>query len=302
MKSTSTSLIAILGPTASGKTAYAIELAKRLNGAIISADSRQVYAGMNIGTAKPRDAWIPDQVGDDIVAHSPERPDSIDGVPHYLLNIATIDQTYTLSNWLDDARRVLEIILSNKQTPIIAGGTMLYIDALLDGYNLPTIEPNPEYRKRLEQQSPELLYEQLKKLDPAACAFIEPHNTRRIIRALEVMNATGEKFSDLRTSQAQYTSTRIGIFPEWEIMKTNIEKRSQDMLMQGLVQEARELRSNYPASPLLQTINYKQALELVDTTCTEQEALASMSQATLRYAHRQMSWWNRRNDIGWICV
>ncbi len=286
---------AIVGPTASGKTAYAINLAKQLNGAIISADSRQVYAGMNIGTAKPIDAFLD-------APHSAATPDIIDSVPHYLLNITTIDTAYTLSDWLKDAQQALEIIVRNNQTPIIAGGTMLYIDALLDGYDVPNIQPDQEYREKLEQESPEALYKQLQEQDPASCNFIEPHNTRRIIRALEVIRATGERFSDLRKAQSQYDSTRIGIFPDWEIMKSNIQKRSHSMLADGLVQEAAALRKAFPSSPLLETINYVQALQLADNTISESDALTSMSQATLRYAHRQMSWWNRRTDIGWICI
>ncbi|HSX24598.1 MAG TPA: tRNA (adenosine(37)-N6)-dimethylallyltransferase MiaA [Candidatus Andersenbacteria bacterium] len=296
MKSTSKSNIVVLGPTASGKTAYAISLAKQLNGAIISADSRQVYAGMNIGTAKPQEAFSD-------IPHSPATPDIIYGVPHYLLTIASSNSSYTLSDWLRDAAIALEEIKKSKKIPIITGGTMLYIDALVDGYDVPNIEPNPELRKALEQQSPEILYKKLQELDPVACTFIEPHNTRRIIRALEVIDATGEKFSDLRRASAsRHNATRIGIFPGWDSMKINIESRSHAMLRQGLVHEAVALREKYPASPLLATINYKEALQVADGVCAQEEAAAKMSQATLRYAHRQMSWWNRRSDIGWICV
>lgn len=286
---------AILGPTASGKTAYAIDMAKRCNGAIISADSRQVYASMNIGTAKPNDAFADSP-------HSITTPDIIDSVPHYLLNIATIDTTYTLSDWLRDAKHALEIILQNNQTPIIAGGTMLYIDALLDGYDIPNSKPDLELRAKLEQESPEILYKKLQEQDPESCTFIEPHNTRRIIRALEVMQATGKKFSELRKANQQYSSTRIGIFPDWDIMKVNIQKRSHEMLSNSLVQEAVALRKAFPSSPLLETINYNQALDVADEKISEAEAIASMSRATIRYAHRQMSWWNRRADIGWICI
>ncbi len=288
--------IAIIGPTASGKTAYAIELAKKLNGAIISADSRQVYAEMNIGTAKPHEAFSS-------ITHDPAIPDMIDNVPHYLINIASPDQSFTLSDWLATATIALDEITKSNKIPIIAGGTMLYIDALLDGYDIPNIQPNPELRNQLEKQSPEELYKKLQQLDPAACEFIEPHNTRRIIRALEVMDATGEQFSDLRTASAsEHAATRIGIFPDWDVMTKNIETRSQAMLADGLVKETVALRATYPTSPLLKTINYKEALQLADGELTQEEALAKMSQATLRYAHRQMSWWNRRNDIGWICV
>lgn len=289
-------LIAILGPTASGKTAYAIAMAQRMNGAIISADSRQIYAGMNIGTAKHPDAFSN-------TPHDPEISDDIEGIPHYLLNIASPDNIFTLSNWLASAQRALQAIQASGKTPIIAGGTMLYIDALTDGYDIPDIPPNEALRNTLEQQPPEELYTQLQQLDPAACAFIEPHNTRRIIRALEVIHATGQKFSDLRTaSAAPYDTTRIGIFSDWDTMKRNIEYRSHSMIKDGLVEEAIQLRIQFPASPLLQTINYKEALLLADNQLSQAEAIQKMTQSTTRYAHRQMSWWKRRTDIGWVCV
>src|SRR3989344_1802181 len=120
----------ILGPTASGKTAYAISLAKQLGGAVISADSRQVYTGMNIGTAKPKEVWREE-------IHSIQTADIIDGVPHYMLNIATLDTPYSLSDWLSAAKHLIPILREEGRTPIIAGGTMLYIDALVDGYDIP---------------------------------------------------------------------------------------------------------------------------------------------------------------------
>lgn len=286
----------ILGPTASGKTAYAIELAKTCNGAIISADSRQVYAGMNIGTAKPQEAWAQ-------TPHSAATPDVIDTIPHYLLNIASPDQTYTLSEWLRDAKLVINIIKKNNQTPIIAGGTMLYVDALTDGYDIPEITPNSELRAELEKKSPEELYAILLKKDPAASAFIQAHNARRIIRALEVMDTTGKTFSELRTASASpYNFSRIGIFSGWDAMRTRIAARSIAMLDDGLIQEAVTLREQFPKSPLLETINYQEALQFVDNIISRDDAIAKMTQSTLRYAHRQMSWWNRRKDISWICA
>ncbi len=274
----------ILGPTASGKTAYAIALAKRIHGAIISADSRQVYAGMNIGTAKPKEAWK-------TTPHTKETPDIIDGIPHYLINIASIDTPYTLSNWLTDAKAAIEHVIAQGQTPIIAGGTMLYIDALADGYSLPNTPPNTALRAQLEQLSPEELYAKLIAQDPDAANFIEPHNSRRIIRALEVMSATEKKFSELRTkTPSDYTYTKIGIFNSWEMLEQNITLRAQDMVREGLEQEKQKLAEEYSNSPLLQTVNYKE------------HSVEEMVRSNIRYAHRQMSWWKRSKNIGWICV
>ncbi|MEO6078051.1 MAG: tRNA (adenosine(37)-N6)-dimethylallyltransferase MiaA [Candidatus Andersenbacteria bacterium] len=295
MKTTYPPLIAILGPTASGKTAYAIDMAQRINGAIISADSRQVYAGMNIGTAKPSEAFSDH-------AHNPETPDIISEIPHYLLNITSPEKNFTLSDWLASAHVALQEIKKSGKTPIITGGTMLYVDALLDGYDIPDIEPNIKLREELEEKKSEELYGLLIEEDPEACLFIEPHNTRRIIRALEVISATGKKFSELRKASSPSESNRIGIFPDWDIMRTRVGARSNAMITDGLMEEAVALRNKFPDSPLLQTINYKEALMLADNTYSKQEALEKMTQSTLRYAHRQMSWWNRRSDISWVRV
>jgi tRNA dimethylallyltransferase len=274
----------VLGPTASGKTAYAIALATRIGGAVISADSRQLYAGMNIGTAKPEGAW-----GN--TPHGLTTPDTILGIDHYLLNVTTIDTPYTLTMWLAAAKTCIKHVEAQGKIPIIAGGTMLYIDALVDGYSIPNIEPDEAFRAELEQKSPEELYKTLKQKDPAATEFIEPHNSRRMIRALEVMHATGKRFSELRTKHAPETTwTKIGIFSDWETIKNNITKRSSEMLTQGLEQERQHLAEQFPTSPLLQTVNYKE------------KTLEEMIQSNMRYAHRQMSWWKRKKDIGWVCV
>src|SRR3989344_4142029 len=220
----------ILGPTASGKTAYAISLAKQLSGAVISADSRQIYAGMNIGTAKPKEVWKN-------TPHSIETADMIDGVPHYLLNIATLDTPYSLSDWLSAAKTLIPIIQEQGLIPIIAGGTMLYIDALVDGYDIPNIAPNEMLRAELEQMPAEELYKRLLLQDPEAQAFIEPHNARRIIRALEVMEVAGTKFSQLRAKKSsEYDFQITGIFPDYDVLRERITVRAQQMITDGLAE------------------------------------------------------------------
>lgn len=275
----------ILGPTASGKTAYAISLARQINGAVISADSRQVYAGMNIGTAKPQEAW-------NNTPHAVDVPNTVEDVPHYLLNIVSINTPYTLSDWLRDAKQCIERIESNGQIPIITGGTMLYIDALVDGYSIPQIAPDEMFRTELEKLSPQELYKELLGKDPDASKFIEPHNSRRIIRALEVMHATGKKFSELRRKNtANNDFTIIGIFNDFEILRNRISQRAEIMIQEGLAQEISYLQHTYPYAKLLQTMNYKEDCDI-----------EKMIQSNMRYAHRQMSWWKRRTDINWICV
>lgn len=275
----------ILGPTASGKTAYAIALAKQLGGAVISADSRQVYAGMNIGTAKPIEAWKS-------APHAVEEADIIDGIPHYMVNIATLDTPYSLSNWLTAVNHLIPIIQQQNLVPIITGGTMLYIDALVDGYRLPDIAPNKKLRSELEQLPAKQLYARLTTQDPDATAFIEEHNARRIIRALEVMDATGKKFSELRARKTSTNNFQItGIFPDYEILRERITARARRMIADGLAEEIETIKNNYPASKLLQTMNYKENCDI-----------DAMMQSNMRYAHRQMSWWKRRTDINWICA
>lgn len=274
----------VLGPTASGKTAYAIDLARRVGGAVISADSRQVYAGMNIGTAKPKEAWS-------TAMHPVTVPDVIDGIPHYMINITSPDTPYTLSEYLAGAKQAMAEIFSQGLVPVITGGTMLYVDALVDGYSIPNVAPNETLRKELEVLSAEELYTQLLTQDPSAQAFIEPHNTRRIIRALEVFQATGKPFSYLRAKQPSDTAFHIiGIFPEWELLRQRITQRAQEMIDSGLQEEIQTLQKDYPNSKLLQTMNYKENCDV-----------EKMVQSNMRYAHRQMSWWKRRDDIYWIC-
>ncbi|MDA1169387.1 MAG: tRNA (adenosine(37)-N6)-dimethylallyltransferase MiaA [bacterium] len=275
----------ILGPTASGKTAYAISLAKHVHGAVVSADSRQVFAGMNIGTAKPREAWSN-------APHAVDVPDVIEGVPHYLLNIASVYTPYTLSDWLRDAKKCIAQIVSNGQIPIITGGTMLYIDGLVDGYDIPQIEPNQALRAELEKLSPQELYKELLEKDPETSTFIEPHNSRRIIRALEVIHATGKKFSDIRKKNKTDADFEIiGIFESFEILRDRISTRAETMIHEGLANEIAYLQTTYPNAKLLQTMNYKEDCDI-----------HKMAQSNMRYAHRQMSWWKRRTDISWICA
>lgn len=275
----------VLGPTASGKTAYAIALARQLGGAVVSADSRQVYADMNIGTAKPKEAW-----GN--TPHPIDQVDIIDSVPHYLLNITTLNTPYSLSDWLAAVKHTIPIIQNQGLVPIIAGGTMLYIDALVDGYDIPNITPNEALRSTLEQVPAEELYNKLIAQDVDAATFIEPQNTRRIIRALEVMNATGKKFSELRAKKASEHQFKItGIFDNYDVLREQIRTRAQQMIKDGLAKEIETIQKNFPNSKLLQTMNYKEHCDI-----------DAMVQSNMRYAHRQMSWWKRRKDIHWVCV
>lgn len=297
-------LIVLTGPTASGKTDLAIAVAQALNGAVVSADSRQVYVGMDIGTAKAVPKKLKDQSSKtkQTAKHDIQIPDVIDGVSHYLFNIRQPDQPLSLSEWQAAAFAAIDTIHKASLSAVLAGGTMLYIDSIVKNYELPTVEPNPALRIELEETAVEKLYEQLLRRDPAAGKFIEPGNRRRIIRALEVMAATNRTFSELRRQRpTPYDVRMIGLFDSWEALEKRIVARVGTMLNDGLIEETQRLVDRYGAQlPLLQTMNYKQALAVIQGTLTAKEALDDMRRANMRYARRQMSWWKNRPEIHWF--
>lgn len=285
----------IVGPTASGKTAYGIRLAQQDGGAVISADSRQVYAGMNVGTAKPESAWSD-------TAHPVMTPDSVQGVEHYLLNIRTPSDPITLADWQAAAYHVIDSLLEHSIHPILVGGTMLYIDSIVFNYAIPNVPPNLTLRGKLTAQPAEKLYEQLLTKDPQAAAFIEPHHKQRIVRALEVIQATGQPFSKMRQQRTpKYEIEMLGLRPAWDVLEQRIRTRSEEMFASGLLQETQVLQRTYGHDmPLLQTMGYKEAAQILAGELTTQQGVAAFCRAQLRYARRQMSWWKRRSEIKWI--
>jgi len=288
-------LIILVGPTASGKTSLGIQLAQALAGAVVSADSRQVFAGLNIGTAKPAAAWRND-------AHDALTTDTIDGIDHYLLNVCPPDQTYTLPQWQAAAYQVIDHLHTQHITPLLVGGTMLYADSIIFNYHIPAVGPNESLRQELSHETSASLYKKMIEQDPATAEFIEPHHQQRIIRALEVIAATGQPFSASRQkSPARYRIKTIGLFPGWEVLTKNITERAQAMLSDGLLDEVQQLRAQYGRDlPLLTTMNYQHAGELLDQKISAAEALQKIVSLNVRYARRQMSWWKNRNDITWF--
>lgn len=292
----------IIGPTAAGKTDFAIDVARKINGAVISADSRQLYVGMNIGTAKPKEIW-----GGQL--HEILESEIIEGVPHFLFNIATPDNPLTLSQWQVAAKKVLEHLTAQNIPVVLAGGTMLYVDSLVDWYSIPEVKPNQALRDELETEDVAVLYEQLIAKDPASASFIEHHHKQRIIRALEVMTETKKPFSESRKQKdAPYTFEITGIFPHlagglagWDVLKTRVQTRIEKMFEESLLKETKNLQAAYGASlPLLQTMNYKQAADVLSKAQTQEAAIEDAIRANLRYARRQMNWWKRRKEINWI--
>ena len=287
-------LTVIIGPTASGKTDAAIALAEKQGGAVVSADSRQIYAGMNIGTAKPMEAWTSK-------VHDVLTPDSVQNINHFLFNISTPDHPLFLAQWQPDAFQVIDEIIAQSKHPILTGGTMLYVDSIVDNYSIPNVAPDYALRGKLARQSTADLYATLLAKDQAAKEFIEPHHAQRIIRALEVIAVSGQAFSATRQRQAsRYACEVIGLFPGWDELRKRITFRSKGMVEIGLLEETDFLRKQFGAElPLLKTLNYNQAGRVLDGEISREEAVQLMIQQDMRYAHRQMSWWKRRLDITW---
>jgi len=266
-------LIVIVGPTASGKSELAIKLAKKFNGEIISADSRQVYKEMNIGTNK---------------LTKKER----EGILHHLLDVVSLKKRFAVAQYRKLALKAINKIFKRGKLPILCGGTGFYIQAVIDGLILPKVPPNWKLRKKLEKKSPKELYQILKKLDPDRAKTIEKKNPRRLIRAIEIITKTKKPVPVLKKSPLPYPVLMIGIkLPKKELQK-RIKKRVKKMIKMGLEKEAKKLIKKYDLIPPLQTIGYqewskKNAPKLIETH-------------TWQYAKRQMTWFKRDKRIRWV--
>ncbi len=284
-------VIVIAGPTASGKTDLAIELALRVNGEIVSADSMQIYREMNIGTAKPDMA---------------ERK----GVPHHLIDVVNPDEEYSVARFQQDAKAALDDIIKRGKVPIVAGGTGLYINALV--YNLTFSETitNWEYRARLqslaEKEGPEALHALLMKVDPKSGEAIHPNNVKRVIRALEVYETTGKPISEhkeeSRREAPPYDYRIFGIELDRDVLYSRIEQRVDKMMAKGLYQEVEGiLRKGYsPDLISLQGIGYKEIIQAIEGKCTLAEAVERIKMGTRHLAKRQLTWFRKTEGLRWL--
>lgn len=277
----------MLGPTASGKSALALTLAARFSGEIVSADSRLVYRFLDIGTAKPTTA---------------ERV----GVPHHLIDVASPDAPYDLARWKDDASAAIAAIHQRGRLPFLVGGTAQWSTALLDGWEPPAVPPDPVFRAALEARVTAEgvlpLLEELRAADPAAAETTGP-NPRRIIRALEVIRATGQPFSAQRArGPTPYRDLRLGLSFPRDALYQRIDARVDGMLAAGLVGEVRGLLdAGYdPGLPAMSGIGYAQVVEYLRGGSTFNEMCERIKQATHRYARHQLTWLRRDPSIVWI--
>lgn len=286
-------LISVVGPTASGKTALAVELAKHYNGEIISADSMQIYKGMSIATAKPTD-------------------EEKQGIPHHLTDFLPSDKTYSVADFADEAGRCIEDIVSRGKMPIIAGGTGLYVDSLLNGVSFEKQERNEEISNELlalyEQNGVDYLLDMLAEFDSESAENLrEQRNVKRIIRAIEFYKTSGITISEHnRNSKLQdspYSPIKIGLkFEDRQKLYDRINLRVDIMLENGLVDEAREVLSSSLSSTSKMAIGYKELIPYFSGERSLDECVEILKRETRRYAKRQLTWFNRDKNINWILV
>lgn len=275
-------VIAIVGATASGKTAFSIELAKQIDGEIISADSRLVYSGFDIGTAKPT---------------IEER----EGIPHYMIDIVEPEFDYSAGLYKQEVTKIISEIHKKGKTPILVGGTGLYLDVLLKNYDLPQIEANKELRKELKQLPNDDLHEMLSKLDSEAGEQINKNDTKKIIRAIEIIKATGKSLEQSRGKNSDiYEVEWIGKNFDRETLYKRIDKRVDLMIEMGLIEETRNLLEKHGRIPnLINTIGYKEIISYLDNKSSLEESVETLKKNTRNYAKRQLTWFRRNENIKW---
>lgn len=284
-------LILIVGPTAVGKTELSIQLAERLNGEIISADSRLFYKGMDIGTAKP----------------SPEEQAR---VPHYLIDIANPDEILSLAVFQQKAQAIITGIYARNKLPFLVGGTGQYVRAVTQGWIPPEVKPDEDLRNKLEQQKEDngvyWLHDKLKTLDPVAAEKIDARNYRRTIRALEVIMTTGKKFSEQRgKSDSPYHLVTIGLMRPREELYERVDQRIDMMFANGFIDEVKKLldRGYSPSLPTMSAIGYRECVKVINGELTEEQAKVQIRRATRVYVRRQANWFKASDpNIDWFNV
>lgn len=277
-------VIAVVGATASGKTSYAIELAKKINGEIISADSRLVYKGMDIGTAKPT-------------------IDEMQEIPHYMIDVVEPEYNYSVGLYVKVAKKHITDIISRGKVPIVVGGTGLYFRVLLENYDLPDVKPDYELRKELSSYSYEELLEMLTKLDEKAANSVEKNDKKKLIRYIEIIKLAGKPLDLVRgVKEKEFNVEWVGLnFPR-EILYDRINKRVDLMIEQGLIDETKKLLQKHGRiSNITDTIGYREVLSYLDGELSLDEAKDKLKQNTRNYAKRQLTWFRKNEQINWNC-
>ena len=283
-------VVVICGPTASGKTSLSIELAKKIDGEIISCDSMQIYKDMNVGTAKVTKT-------------------EMQGIKHYLIDIISPEERYSVADYKKAAEKAIIEILEKGKTPIIVGGTGLYVDALIYGIEYPNIEFDEKYRKQLENrvetEGLETLYEEAKKIDKQAVQKISSNDQKRILRVLEIYNATGktktEQEIESRKNEVKYDYRVFAINMDREKLYDRINKRVDIMIQKGLIEEVENLLKKYNEFPTaMQGLGYKEVVEYIQGKVLKEDMIENIKRESRRYAKRQITWFKKNKQTIWI--
>ena len=289
MSDTQTPLVALVGPTASGKTRLAVDLALRLGGEVVSADSMQIYRHMDIGTATPTEE---------------ERR----GVPHHMMNILDPGESYSVAQYVEDARSVIREVCSRGKLPVLAGGTGLYVSSLLDNVLFEENRGDPALREELAQRAREegaqALWEELLRIDPVSARRLHPNNLGRVIRAIEAFRLTGVPMSvqqeRSRRESSPYRALVLGLaFRDRDLLYRRIDLRVDQMLKDGLLDEVRSLSEHFSATAA-QAIGYKEFFRYLKGEETLEQAAARVKQESRRYAKRQLTWFRRMEQVHWL--
>ena len=285
-------VIVICGPTASGKTALSIELAKKINGEIVSCDSMQIYKEMDIGTAKPT-------------------LEEMQEIKHYMIGIISPNERYSVADYKKDAKKAIREILNKGKVPIVVGGTGLYIDSLIYEIEYQDIEFDKEYREHLEKEVKEKgleeLYNVAKEIDPEAIEKISKNDKKRILRILEIYHATGENKTEQerksRQKEVEYDYKVYALNMDREKLYDRINKRVDKMIEEGLIQEVEKIYKKYNDFPTaMQGLGYKEVVEYLEGKLTKEEMIEKIKQETRRYAKRQLTWFRKNKQTIWLDV
>lgn len=284
-------VIVICGPTASGKTALSIELAKRINGEVVSADSMQIYDEMSIGTAKPDE-------------------EEMQGIKHYLIGNVSPTIRYSVSDYKSDAMNAIEEIIKKNKMPIVVGGTGLYVNSLIYGIDYPEVKTDLEYREELEKiaekEGLKHLYEKAMQIDPEAAKNISENDKKRIIRILEIYKETGKTKTQLeiesRKNGVPYDYRVFAINMPREILYDRINRRVDIMIERGLIDEVKQLYEKYGEElrTAVQGIGYKEVIDYLNGVYSKDEMVEKIKMETRRYAKRQLTWFRKIQNIIWI--
>ncbi|MFD3445575.1 tRNA (adenosine(37)-N6)-dimethylallyltransferase MiaA [Microbacteriaceae bacterium 4G12] len=284
-------VVVVIGPTAVGKTKLGIELAKRLNGEVISGDSMQVYRSMDIGTAK-------------VTA------DEMEGIPHYMIDIKDPKESFSTAEFQQLVREHIRQISARGKLPIIVGGTGLYIQSVLYDYQFTETAGAPIYRRQLEElverEGNEVVYERLQQVDPQSAERIHPNNVRRVIRALEIFHTTGKTMSESLGEQEHillYDTALVGLTMERAKLYDRINRRVDLMMEQGLLDEVKRLfTQDIRDCQSIQAIGYKELYDYFEEKVTLEEAVEALKTNSRRYAKRQLTWFRNKMDVAWFDV